>query len=118
MAKKSKKKAAKPPAELPLGDGVGVGRVSIPELDELASIYKRVRDRRQDLTKKEVDAKQALTDGVHQHEEAIGRDADGVLCYVYEDDSSPTGRSVVVNEPTGEQTKVQVYKDPGAPEEE
>lgn len=112
-----KKKAKKPGSELPLGDGVGVGRVSIPELDDLASEYRRIRDRRQDLTEKEVKAKKALMAGVKAHEEEIGRNPDDhALRYVYDDQQSKTGRSVVELKPTDENVKVKDYEDPGAPE--
>lgn len=111
----ARKKAA-PKSELPLGDGPGVGRVVIKELDELADTYKRIRDRRQDLTKKEVESKERLTAAMHKHEKIIGKDPDGAMRYVYVDESSATGRSVVETKPTDEQTKVKPYVDPGEPE--
>lgn len=113
MAKKASSKS-----EVPLGDGPGVGRLVIKELDELAKKYKAFRNRRQDLTEKEVESKDALTEAMHRHEASLGRDKEGAMRYVYEDDDSPTGRSVVEVKPTDESTKVKPFKDPGAPDTE
>lgn len=88
-AKSAKKKKAKKPSrrqqDLLEQGGPGVGLVSIPEVDEAASDYVRKRDRRQDFTRLEVEAKQRLIDVLHTHEDAIGRDGEHVLRYKHED---------------------------------
>lgn len=112
----ARKEPKAPKSELPLGNEPGVGRIVIGELDELAKTYKNFRNRRQDLTKKEVESKQKLTDAMHKHEAEIGKDPDGAMRYVYIDEDSETGRSVVEVKPTDEQTKVKPYVDPGEPE--
>lgn len=111
MAKKA------PKTELQLGDAPGVGRVVIAELDEKAKKYKNFRNRRQDLTEKEVESKDDLTEAMHKYEAQLGRDDKGAIYYVFEDEDSPTGRSVVEVKPTDEQTKVRSFKDPGDPDE-
>jgi hypothetical protein len=88
-AKKAPKKAPKKPSrrqqDLLEEGGPGVGLVSIPEVDEAAADYVRKRDRRQDLTRLEVEAKQRLIDVLHLHEKEIGRDGEHVLRYKHED---------------------------------
>ena len=108
MAKKKKKSEPKS-GEMDLGNEPGVARVSIPEIDAAAAEYVRVRDRRMDLTKKEVEAKDELTRLMHANEAAIGRAPDGAMRYVYDD-------LEVSLFPVGEQLKVKKYVDPGAPE--
>lgn len=105
----AKKRTEKKQADLPGVEGAGVSHVSIPELDEAAANYARVRDRRMDLTKKEVEAKTKLIDLMHAHESVIGKDEDGVMHYIYDDQE-------VLLRPTGEELKVRTYVDPGAPE--
>jgi hypothetical protein len=95
-AKKAKKGAAKKaPKKKPTtrrqqdlleegGPGVAPP-ISIPEVDEAAADYVRKRDRRQDLTRLEVEAKQRLIDVLHTHEKEIGRDGEHVLRYKHED---------------------------------
>lgn len=107
---------AKDKGELSLGNGPGVGRIKIKELDEKAATYKSFRDRRQELTIKEVESKEALTDAMHKHEAKLGKDPAGAIRYVFPDDTTESGRSVVVVEPAGEQTKIKAYVDPGEPE--
>lgn len=100
---------AKKQNDLPGVQGAGVGGVQIPEVDAAAAEYVKWRDKRMDLTKKEVDSKKKLIDILHVHEKAIGKDGDGIIRYVYDD-------SEVILAPTGEQLKVKAYVDPGAPE--
>lgn len=71
--------------ELDLGDGPGVGRQIIPEIEAAAADYYREKERRRKQTPKEVAAKTKLMDVLHKHEKAIGRDADGVLTYRYDE---------------------------------
>jgi hypothetical protein len=91
-AAKKKKSGGKKPAkpsrrqqDLLEEGGPGVGITSIPEVDSAAADYVRKRDRRQELTKLEVEAKQRLIDVLHTHEKAIGRDGEHVLRYKHED---------------------------------
>jgi len=86
----------KRPKQLPIP---GTERPSIKEIDEAAEAYVNVRDKRQELTKKEVAAKQALSDLMHKHADQIGKDADGGLTYRYDD-------MAVILKPTEEQLKV------------
>lgn len=94
MADKKKakaKKAAKKPTSRRQQDlleegGPGVQPpISIPEVDKAASDYVTKRDRRQQLTQLEIEAKQRLIDVLHTHEKEIGRDGEHVLRYKHED---------------------------------
>jgi hypothetical protein len=104
MAKKKAKQE-----DLPGVDGPGVGAVRIQAVDEAACEYVKWRDKRMDLTKKEVDAKKALIAVMHENETQIGRAPDGGMVYIYEEVQ-------VALTPTGEQLKVTAYVDPGEPE--
>jgi hypothetical protein len=88
-SKKAPKKSAKQPTrrqqDLLEEGGPGVGLISIPEVDEAAADYVKKRDRRQQLTLLEVEAKQRLIDVLRTHEDAIGRDGEHVLRYKHED---------------------------------
>jgi len=64
--------------------GPGVGTASIPEIDQLADVYVKERDKRVRQTPKESDAKKELIAALHRHEKTIGRDEKGVLRYDYE----------------------------------
>lgn len=83
--KSAKKKPTRRQQDLLEEGGPGVGLVSIPEVDEAASDYVRKRDRRQQLTLLEIEAKQRLIDVLHTHEKEIGRDGEHVLRYKHED---------------------------------
>ena len=71
--------------ELPI-EGPGVAPVRIKELDDAVLTYVNARDRRMQLTEKEIEAKRDLIHLMHKHEEKLGRDGDGVLRYKYEDE--------------------------------
>jgi hypothetical protein len=84
--KKSAKKSNRRQGDLLEGAEPGARPpISIPEVDEAAADYVRKRDRRMELTKLEVAAKQRLIDALHSHEEEIGRDGEHVLRYRHED---------------------------------
>jgi hypothetical protein len=73
-------------ADLPAMDGPGVARVSIPEVDALAEAYIVERDKRCNMTPKEIAAKEALIEALHEHADAIGRNpSNGEIRYVYDD---------------------------------
>lgn len=91
--------------DLPLGDGPGVGTVQIPEVDEAAATYVKFRDRRMDLTTKEVDAKQKLIDLLHKNEKKIGKGPDGGIRYKYE-------QVIVMLLPTDEKLTVKAIPEP------
>lgn len=96
--------------QLPIA-GPGVAPVRIKELDDAAEEYVRVRDRRMDLLKKEIDLKGDLLELVHKHEDKIGRDGDGVLRYKVEDED------LIVESAHGEETiKVKRASSNGAEE--
>lgn len=65
--------------------GPGVAPVHIPEVDEAAAKYVKARDARQRCTVKEVEAKKELMDLLKANEKKIGRDAEFVLRYEYDD---------------------------------
>lgn len=71
--------------DLPGVDGPGVGLVQIPEVNRAAGDYFRKKEARCEMTPEEVKAKKKLMDLLHAHEDKIGRDADGVLRYTFED---------------------------------
>lgn len=86
-AKKTAAKSAKPKTEdLPGVDGPGVAPVRIPAVEAAAAAYFKVKERRCELTTKEVSAKRDLIDVLHANEEKIGRDSTGVLTYRYDDE--------------------------------
>lgn len=90
---------AKKPKELPLGDGPGVGGVSIPEIDELAEDYYKEKEKRCKQTPKEITAKGKLIDALHANADKIGKDDKGVMRYQF-------GDIVVVLKPGKEILKV------------
>lgn len=63
----------------------GTERPKIKEIDKAAEEYVSVRDKRMNLTEKEVAAKQQLVNLMHAHADEIGRDAEGGLTYRYSD---------------------------------
>lgn len=109
--KKGRPKAAAQPKQPDLNgiEGEGVAHVRIPEVDEAAASYVRFRDRRMELTKKEVESKDKLIEVMHENEDKIGKDASGAMRYVFDE-------TEVILRPTGEELKVKAYVDPGAPE--
>jgi hypothetical protein len=78
------KKPQKTQEEIPGMNGPGVAAVNIPEVDELAAVYARARDKRMEQTPKEVESKKKLIAALHKYEDQIGRDKQGVLRYRYE----------------------------------
>ncbi len=70
--------------DLPI-EGPGIAPVRIKSVDELAEAYIKERDRRVRMTPREVTAKNELIDELHKHADKIGRDAEGVLRYEYDD---------------------------------
>lgn len=87
-------------------EGPGVGKKKIPAVEAAAEEYVRVRDRRMDLTDKEVEAKQKLIDLLHKHSKTIGVDGEGVLRYRYDD-------MVIELSPGKENLKVRTAGEPG-----
>lgn len=109
---KTKKKKGHGAPTLPGVEGPGTGKVNIPEINEQASVYQRIRDRRQKLTIDEVEAKDKLSEMMHAHVAEIGKDDNGVMRYITDED-----KEVIVS-PAGETLKVREYKDPGEPGEQ
>lgn len=64
----------------------GTGRVAIPEIDEAASAYVAVRDKRMAATEKEVAAKTNLIQVVLAHEKELSKDGDGNRVYRFDDE--------------------------------
>lgn len=92
--------APEEPAKRPVQVEIpGTERPRIKAIDDAAEEYVNVRDKRMEWTKKEVAAKQQLTDLMHKHAEKIGRDAEGGLTYRYDD-------MAVILKPTEETLKV------------
>lgn len=110
MAKKKKDGKTGAPT-LPGVEGPGTGKVNIPEINEQATTYQRIRDRRQKLTLDEVEAKDKLSELMHAHAAEIGKDGEGVMRYITDEDKE------VILAPAGESLKVREYKDPGEPGE-
>lgn len=108
MAKKKEAKKTGAPT-LPGVDGPGTGKVNIPAINEQATVYQRIRDRRQKLTIDEVEAKDKLSALMHEHADEIGKDGEGVMRYITDEDKE------VILAPAGESLKVREYKDPGDP---
>lgn len=76
---------AKKQDDLPGVEGPGAGIVSIPEIDRAIDKFVAARDTRMLLTLKEAEAKKALSDLMHAHEEEIGLNPDGYMVYRYDD---------------------------------
>ena len=72
------RKKKKPQTELPL-KGPGVEALEIPELDDAVNCYVDVRDKRMELTKKEVLAREALRLSMHRYEAKLAKDGDTLL---------------------------------------
>lgn len=83
MARKKKKSTVTP--DLPGVEGPGVELVQIPEVNRAAADYFRKKEARCEMTPEEVKAKKKLMTLLHEHEDKIGRGADGVLRYNFED---------------------------------
>lgn len=64
----------------------GMERVSIPEIDEAATAYVSVRDKRMALTEREIAAKLNLMQVVLAHEKELSKDMDGNRTYRFEDE--------------------------------
>lgn len=73
---------------------------SIPEIDEAAEKYVRVRDRRMKLTTEEVTLRETLIETVKQHIKDLTANGDGELHYRYGDDME------VILKPGKEKVKV------------
>lgn len=73
--------------ELPGIKGPGVAPVVIPEINKMAEAYIRERDKRMELTPKEVAAKDALIAAIHKAADdgKLKRDRDGTVIYNYDD---------------------------------
>lgn len=69
--------------ELPGITGVGVSPVQIADVDRLAEIYVRERDKRMKLTPREVNAKQNLVAALHAHESKL-KQPDGTIVYRFD----------------------------------
>ncbi len=79
MATKPKNK------ELALPEGPGVSVARIPELDRLALEYVKERDKRMLQTPKEKAAKEKLREGVHKHQDKLGKTPEGKIIYCFDD---------------------------------
>src|SRR6266436_4885032 len=99
--------------ELPGIEGDGVAPLSIPEIDKLAEKYVRERDKRCELTPKEVEAKENLIAAIHKHVEAdtIQKDRDGTVVYRYEDQT-------IILKPGKETLKVKATPEPETEKED
>lgn len=65
--------------------GKGVERVQIKAVDNAIGRYVKARDERMELTKKEVETKQALIKVMRDNKDKIGEDGDGVMLYRHDD---------------------------------
>jgi hypothetical protein len=72
-------------SDLPGITGTGVAPISIPEVDECVTQYVSRRDKRMELTRQEVEAKQTLIATLHGYADQIGKDKDGVITYRHND---------------------------------
>jgi hypothetical protein len=105
-----RKKAAKKntTADLPNMDGPGVAQPSILEIDEAADKYVAIRDKRCQISPKEIAAKAELIDAIHAHADQLARTPEGAIIYRY-------GEEVVILTPGKENVKV---KKAGSADEE
>jgi hypothetical protein len=83
--------------------GKGVAPIRIKELDRLAEAYVTERDKRMELTPKEVAAKTKLIDALHDHADKI-RLPDGSLVYSYDE-------TIIRLTPGKEKLKVEAVRD-------
>lgn len=65
--------------------GKGAERVCVKAVDAAVESYVAVRDERMDLTKKEVEKKQALVAALRANVDKIGADKDGTIVYRHDD---------------------------------
>jgi hypothetical protein len=65
--------------------GKGAERVSIKAVDTAVVKYVKQRDERMELTKKEVEAKQALIKALRDNKDKLGTDAEGTIIYRHDD---------------------------------
>jgi hypothetical protein len=72
-------------SDLPGITGKGVAPISIPEVDDCVDEYVGKRDKRMDMTRKEVEAKGKLIGALRANAEKIGTDKDGTIIYRHED---------------------------------
>lgn len=63
----------------------GTGRVAIPEIDDAATAYVAVRDKRMAMTEKECAAKLNLVEVCLAHEKELSKDGDGNRVYRFDD---------------------------------
>jgi len=71
--------------DLPGIKGPGVAPKRIPEIDKKADQYIRERDKRCEMTPREIAAKGKLIDAIHKHKDEIGADKNGEIVYRYDD---------------------------------
>lgn len=64
----------------------GTERVKIKAIEDAASKYVDVRDKRMSLTEKEVAAKATLVDVMQRHADKLGEDGDGNRVYRFGDE--------------------------------
>lgn len=79
--------------------GPGVEKPQIAEIDKAAANYVLARDRRIQLTAKEVETKEKLIGLLHAHEDKLGRAADGSIRYEFDDnlvELAPTKEKLTV----------------------
>lgn len=65
--------------------GPGVAQPRIPKIDKCAKAYVIERDKRCEMTPREIAAKQKLINALHEHKEQIGADSNGEIVYRYDD---------------------------------
>jgi len=65
-------------------EGAGVSPVRIAEVDSLAELYIKERDKRCKQTPREIAAKGKLIDALHKHADKIGSN-NGTITYRYDD---------------------------------
>jgi len=74
---------AKKQSELKI-EGAGVAPVTVPEIDKLADVYIKERDKRMKQTPREVAAKGRLIDALHANADKL-RNPDGDIVYRMDD---------------------------------
>lgn len=82
----SKETKVKKQEELPEMKGKGVELLSIPEIENVANEYKAIRDKRMEITEKEVKAKAVLLITMQRHKDKLPKDStNGTSFYRFDD---------------------------------
>jgi hypothetical protein len=107
VRKKEKKAKA---VDLPGMHGPGVAPISVPEVDRAAEAYMTERDKRCQMTPREIAAKDKLIEAIHKNKDKIGVDSNGEVVYRYDD-------MIVTLKPGKEVLKVKAVREAGEEED-